>query len=394
MFWNRNHAILLLLAIILVPMAILYNGVGFEKLILGESPEDSYPIDLRLRWIEERLFVMGRNPQLYGHPDPELPQSHTPMKSLGGSYPPWAYTTGLLLVPPWNWTATRIYYAALCLLSLVVISYLSVQATRGFSVLEKIGAVSGILACFPFAICISYGQYGVPITACLAAALLLTERGHDSWAGLLVGIALVKPQLSGLFVLALLVRGRLRVVAWALVYVASASCLAWAVTGSDPLSMMKRTSQEAAEFSFLSHNPLVGLLKPHIGFAATTATLAVAGATVTIATLAIVGRSPGLLLDFALCAVVAMYWSYRKHYDVVLMVFPLLSVFLQWRRTQSTRWGVAYVLLGASLWLPIRHSQWTYGAVQAAHVCIWVGVFAATMAAAKKQDLINTLEYK
>src|SRR4051812_8392 len=99
----RRDAIHWTFAATLSLLAIAYNGAGFHGLLFGASTDTSYPIDLRLRWVEGRLIVGGLDPQVLGHPDLDMPASHAPMSTLGGSYPPWAYTTGLLLVPPLGW---------------------------------------------------------------------------------------------------------------------------------------------------------------------------------------------------------------------------------------------------------------------------------------------------
>jgi hypothetical protein len=80
----------------LVLLGTVSTSAGVHRLV-GDVP-GSYPVDLRLRWCEERQFASGLNPQLQGHDDPMLSSVHESMRHIGGSYPPWSYTTGLLLV--------------------------------------------------------------------------------------------------------------------------------------------------------------------------------------------------------------------------------------------------------------------------------------------------------
>ena len=79
------------LAVVLACLGAVYTTSGLYRLV-ADVP-GSFPIDLRLRWVEERLVVEGRNPQLEGHPDPQLPPSHEVMRKAGGSYPPWSVRT-------------------------------------------------------------------------------------------------------------------------------------------------------------------------------------------------------------------------------------------------------------------------------------------------------------
>src|SRR5687768_16154172 len=85
---SRVRVLVLALAVV----AVAYNVLAFHRLV-ADVP-GSYPIDLRLRWIEHRLLADRLNPQVLGHPDPDLPESHARMRTQGGSYPPWAYTIG------------------------------------------------------------------------------------------------------------------------------------------------------------------------------------------------------------------------------------------------------------------------------------------------------------
>ena len=370
---TRRDALVWALAAGLALLAVAFNGAGFYGLLFGASPETTYPIDLRLRWIEGRLVVRGLDPQVLGHPDPDMPPSHAPMGTMGGSYPPWAYATGLLLAPPVGWAATRACYAAVCAASLAVIGYWAYRLGAGSSPGLRACCVAGVLALFPLAICISYGQYGVPIAACLAASLMALEAGRDGLAGLCLGVALVKPQLSGLFALALLIRGRYRAVAWAGLYVALATCVTCVAVGADPMAMMRNTSREASRFWFLSHNPLVPLLADRLGFSAMTLLLGASGslACVLVAARARDDRPRDLARVFAACAIISMFWSYRRHYDTVLLAFPVACLAYACLEPGGLARTASYLLFGASLWLPIRHTQWDSPVVSIGHAFVW-----------------------
>ena len=71
---------------LIVPLGIVslaYTVLGLTYLTWDTA--FSYPVDLRLRWIEERLVWQGADPQVAGHPDLELPSSHEAMRRLGGA---------------------------------------------------------------------------------------------------------------------------------------------------------------------------------------------------------------------------------------------------------------------------------------------------------------------
>jgi glycosyltransferase involved in cell wall biosynthesis len=359
-------------------LAVLYCGLGFYCLLGNAS--FSYPIDLRLRWSEEKLIVAGTDPTLAGHPEADLPDKHRGMTKFGGGYPPWGYATGLLLAPPLPWTATAWYFAVLCFVALAVIGRWAwglgpEPGVRG----NALVAVS-VLAIFPIAICLSYGQYTLIASAFLVLCLILLERGNDAWAGVLLGAALIKPHLCGVFALVLLVRGRFRAAVFTALYLAAASGLVWWMTGSDPLSMLRRASEEATDsaraaiFSPQTTNPLAMLALPTFGPKLTTAILGGAGI-VAAGVLLFISRRRGapLLIDFAICAILTMFaGAYRKHYDCVLLLFPLAALILIWQRSRNRVAGLAALAFGATLWLPIRDSQWRLPLVAYGDLVVWL----------------------
>jgi hypothetical protein len=334
----------------------------------------SYPIDLRLRWIEERLVWEGVNPQVAGHPDSELPEVHEPMKELGGSYPPWAYSTGLVLVPPLPWRLVRWYAVLLNSAALGILGWWSYQQVHRFGRTWAWVSVGSALAMFPTSICLSYGQYGVIIAGCLAAVELLLQRRTgrcELFAGVALGVACVKPQLGGLFVLAVLLEGRWLSVATCVAYLAAASGLAWLLTGSDPVTMLRMSVQEASAFSLLSHNPLVPTARNWFGFQLATAILSLAGLAVGSALL-VLSRSYPRLVRWSICAVVSMFWGYRKHYDTPLIVFPLVGLLLAALERRGVIWWTAFAGFGLTVWAPIRDAQWNLSLVQWIDLIVWV----------------------
>lgn len=365
----RNWPAWLLAGFSALAAAYLIAGLARLAWDIGRSR----PIDLRLRWTESQLLLGGINPQTAGHPDAGLDRAHAAMRTLGGSYPPWAYATGVLLAPPLSWAWTRWYALLVNLAALAVIgSWAHSQVLRFGQTWARVAAVSA-LALFPISICISYGQYSVIVVACLTAVDQLLEdptTAREMFAGLLLGFACVKPQLAGLFGLALLFERRWATVAACAGYLAVASGFTSWLAGSDPLTMMRTSAREAAAFSFLSHNILSGWASAVLPFQTATAVLAVGG-TALAGWLLWSFRHEPRLIRWSVCAVVAMFWAYRKHYDVPLLIFPLTALLIAALNARMvTRW-LAYGLFGLTLWLPIRNAQWDLWAVQAADLAVW-----------------------
>jgi hypothetical protein len=362
---------------VLVAVALFYCAAGFFFLVV-DTPY-SYPIDLRLRWIEQKEVVSRLDPQLVGHPDAELLETHEGMKGLGGAYPPWSYTTAMLFYPPLSWEALRWYYASICALSVGLILWWASRLFLPPDRMTKVLAAASVTAVFPTAICISYGQFAVIIAACFALSLWLLERRRDGWAGILLGIALTKPHTAGLFALALLIRGRFRALAFAFAYLVLANCITWLLVGSDPLSMLRRASEESGTYLELSTNPLTFLLTPHFSPRSVTLSLGLVG-TLAAIVLLLKCRRAGypLVVDFSVCAILSMFWaSYRKNYDCALLVFPLATLLTMCPRSRLA--VLLFLLFGISLWVPIRADQWDLPVIQYAHLVIWLSGLVGLM---------------
>src|SRR3972149_1666398 len=69
-----------------------------------------------------------------------------------------------------------------------------------------------------------------------------------------------------------------------------------------------------------------------------------------------------------------MYWSYSRHYDLVLFTIPLTQLLLLWKGEQAKSAAVAFLLLGALLWSPIRIEMSRWPSVELAYAV--AGVFA------------------
>jgi hypothetical protein len=347
-------------SIVLTVLAAGYLSLGFVRLV-ADVP-GSYPIDLRLRSIEHGLLAQGLNPQLYGHPG--VPASHAKMVDQGGSYPPWAYAIGFVLVPPLPFDAVRWYFAALCVVALAV---MGVWAARQAGWLGAAGA----LAIFPAAICVSYGQYGVIVTALLAAGVSLIVAERPIWGGALLGAAMLKPQLAALIVLTVFLQGHYRAIASAIVVVIAASVATGIAVGAAPWRMLSNVGAEARLYYWLSHNPLLPWLTNTIGFQAAVMLLAVAGIALTVLVRLVQGDRPQLWHAVAAAVVITMFWSYRKHYDTVLMAVFLVPLLAAALRTSRPGLLVATLLVGVSLWLPIRDAQWDWRVVQVGDLVLW-----------------------
>ena len=366
-------------------LAIAYLALGFYTLVVDNS--FSYPVDLRLRWIEQGMIRQGLNPQDLTYPEHLLPELIIEQRNVRGNYPPWSYATGLILAPAISWQAVRISFACINLLAIAGVAY---WAFRQGEQLEKgwglVTAVS-VLATFPFCVCLSYGQYSIVVLAMLVACLELLRRDHMAAAGVALGIAAVKPQLAGLFFLVPLIfpfafHKKLRFLLGAAMYLAVASCaIAWYVN-STPWEMLGGPANESVKFFRLSNNPLIIWSSDLFGFSLGSKLLAVFVAGICALLLFVVRRQHNLLAGFSICAILSMYWSYSRHYDLVLFAVPLTQLLLLWTIKHAKTAALGFLFLGILMWCPIRIQMSRWPLVELAYAV--ASVFALVTIVAQK----------
>ena len=191
---------------------------------------------------------------------PVLSSVHSVMRKAGGSYPPWSYAFGVLLVPPVEWQLTRWYLALLCVIALIVSAHCSYRWAR-----PEVGRrrpQQGYL-CSPIS-----QQRSASVTAGTVCWLLgcnwapspaLGGR-REVLAGGLLGLAMVKPQLTGLLVLGLLLNGFFTTVAVVATLVGMRHACLCAGRGAMAVGTRPESSLRIEPVSQLSHNPLITAL--------------------------------------------------------------------------------------------------------------------------------------
>lgn len=367
-------------SIALGAIAFIYLGVGFFTLIFDTSI--SYPVDLRLRWIEQGLIRQGLNPQEHTYPEHLLPENVSAQKHVRGNYPPWSYTTGLLLAPPIGWQTVRGTFACVSFAAIIWIGIWCYRQGQMFGPGWGVVALTSALAAFPFCVCLSYGQYSIFVLAMILACLELLRRNKMFAAGITLGIAAVKPQLVGLLFLVPMIYpysipAKLRFLLGAAVYMAAASFAIASHVGSTPWEMLGGPANESIKFYQLSNNPLVIWSADAFGFSLGSKLLAVCVAGICALLLWATRRQNNLLAAFSICTILAMYWSYSRHYDLVLFTIPLVTLLGLATTGMSRLATLAFLLLGLMLWLPIRIEMSRWPSVELAYVVANIIAMAA-----------------
>ena len=221
------------------------------------------------------------------------------------------------------------------------------------------------LAWYPVLYSLSLAQPALVIVLITAAAWRLTERSRPYLAGVVLGLSVIKPQLTLLLPLVLLVSGRWKVaVAWA----ATASVLALAslaVIGGQGLSDYLSLLEEAQHVVNNRYFTFAYLLGP--GFLSYGAQAIVIGVAIVAAYL---NRKSSHARVFALglvaSAVGATYWHLQ---DYAILV---LAAWLFWRERPraSLRWLLLLIVIAGEFAWPLTPLPLLIG------VAVWLAALA------------------
>jgi Glycosyltransferase family 87 len=367
---------------VLAPLALAYTGYGFVLLVRGNT---GLPDDFMRRWREQRYVLMSIDPgdvfftyeeRMGRQPPPKLNFRHVEVEKEIGvldalAYPPWTYTTGILLhsMPlPW----ARLQYAFANLLALGSIWWWAMKQTpSGLPGLARCFLPLSMLGTMPFWCTLAYGQYGVLIVAMLAWSVSLSEAGWGVVAGILMGMAMLKPSFTLPFGLLLLCRRDWRAVAVAAMYVLGGGLLVCWMTQTPPETFMSQSQAGAVLYAL----DLPSLLKALVVVAHVPMKVALPGLTLIflIATgwwVMYTGDRASMLDRLAIAGLAARLFTYHRPYDDLLLVFLLVALTVRWMKRPTPSLVMATLAVGLSLWLPLGFGwKWPFAAMQ--HLC-WV----------------------
>jgi hypothetical protein len=286
----------------------------------------------------------------------------------GVVYPPWTYFSGALLFWP-PWPQVRVWFALINFASLIWIIRFVAAYARDQPKLDRLLLVLSVTAIAALCTTIGVGNYPVIVVALLVGAYQADQAGRPVLSGLLMGLAMLKPQLSGPFLLVALVRGRFRALTSAAIYVIVASIAIWMISGADPVRMLAQSVRMTAAYANTTDGLLTLVLDlgvPYRLAAPLTAIVCIA-----IFTPALwYYRDRSLMLLFAIAAVMSRLWTYNLNTSNLMLIFLLLALWRLALETRDTRAGALFLAVGASLWVPASLSE--HHAVQLAEHVIWL----------------------
>ncbi len=364
----------------LLVATVIYWGKGFFGLTYHKVP-----VDLRERWVEQQYLYKGQNPndvflyryaQTRGLPLPQTERDRRVDPAIGppidAAYPPWALFSNVAFQWP-GWPAVRIYFALVNLLALAFLALWAYRLGRPFGRTEAITLALVSTALSSYGTTLEVGQVGILVVALLAGALWAEERKSSYLAGLLLGAAMLKPTLSGPFLIPFLVQKRFRTLATAGTYLIGSSLVIWAITKTNPLEMLSQMVSDSYRYMKDGYGPVNVLLA--VGVAPQIVTGATALAVCLCATALMVARARrSLLVLFAIAGVAGRFWAYHKHYDNLILIFLLLMLGRVAFEDCRVMPRLFFVLVGLTLWSPGFFGN--YLPFQVLQSVLWIGGLA------------------
>lgn len=376
---DRFRPLRLTLTLVLALAALAYEAKGFAT-IIGTDLQD-----LRAQWILEKYIFNRQYPpdvvcghgEAYGATPIHTGRNDAIDPALGKppacAYPSWTFFTELLWMQP-NWRATCLLFGAWNLGGLALVLTWSYRMgvrwgrEQGWLLAMSAAAVSSICTT------LRNGQFGLLIVAFLLAAMLCDQRNREIFAGILLGIAALKPTIAAPFFIIFLVRRRISVLASSAAYLAAAVAVIWAVSGAPPLDMFREMAYGEKIAGMDGYGPVDWLKGMGLGHSLSNGIPAVVGIITGLAITIAFRRIP-LLPLMGMMSVISRLWAYHRHYDNVVLIFLLVALGEQMLRRQDRFSKAVFWMVGLSLWLPAKATEFEIFRVY--QMIAWAGGLAA-----------------
>lgn len=386
--WLRQENVLRVLLIgavvILLPLAVLSTTQGAQHLIT-----DTDPCDLTPYWVSAVLAREGLNPYAtyendMGAVKAQLPMSPDFVTRCGATVeerPPLTTPVHILLMLPFSFMdihTAAVVWTILQIVAGVAIPLIMLRFNEEAPSWQM--QLLGVLLLMSWSstrMALGHGQITLLVIMLAAVGLLLTCRGHEVWAGLLLGIALSKFTLIGGLLVYLLIYRYYKTIGVALLVQIAGFFLLALVIGESPLETMQAYTHlvtQGADVQSLIITGVISLdrwVQQFTGLTPSMASIAVllTGALIGVAVvlprylpdlLAVGKRAPGpqtpaeiVEANMLLVVLVMMtlLFSYHRIYDMpFLFIFfvPLASLHLPEQPTAAQKRVLAVWLLSAA----------------------------------------------
>ncbi|GFE71023.1 glycosyltransferase family 87 protein [Chroococcus sp. FPU101] len=354
--------ILYIITFILLVLSLAYLSKGFYNLVLNEKSAK----DLFQRWQEQQYIYQGAYPYDVGKTikvDPKIGMIRS------GGYPPWAFFTGFLFVPPISWNLTRLYFGLLNIISLVVLALFAFHLGKPYSCSKAWFSMAASLAISSHTTSLNNGQYGIIINAFLILMYWSLYKNWNLLAGLAFGVAMIKPNISALYIFVLLIRRRIKALISFSIYLTFATLVICYLTKLSPFYLMEGMFRYSSYFAKQGYSLINVLMNFGLDSEVATFVAPLLGLIV-ITIISYLCRNYSLLTLFAIASFVGRVWTYHRVYDNVMLIFLVFALLnLTFQNPKKLNIIVLSLLL-ITLWLPARITTLPY--VEISQMAIWV----------------------
>ena len=330
---------------------VLFLGIMAANLGRYLIFDGLYLWDARLRWQECAYVLHGLNPFDVMHSRvPSIESIGWLDASLGGTVP-WAYVLGNVINPGFlPYSAMCVYILALDFIApLVTALCMGRFLLRHRYVQDKYMAVLASLLVFApsmWANAVLFGNQSGIVCCCVILSMCVLEDS-ETLAGLLLAVAMCKPQVAFVFLFPLLCKKHWKAITVTSGTVLGSWLLAAILTESSPISMLTDIMDQG-----LSYNTsYYGLFNFLLGFGISTKVVLLldvaVGGVILLAAAAWMFRKKldnDWLLWYAVTAVVSVMWFYKQSHDYIILALPAIAIFCL-PHISLPAWGSILILL-------------------------------------------------
>lgn len=324
--------------------------------------------DFAHRWRSLQYLYQGHYPYFIRTYSPKFDPAIG--EATYGGYFPWSFFSLAGLIPPIPLAPARAYFAVVNVLALLILSAFVYRSFDPYGPRERAFAVISVLAISTHCTTLGLGQLGIVVNALLVLCFQCLKSGRLTWAGIFCGMALLKPNISGLYFLLLLTPKRYRAAMVTVSYLSLTSLFVAVATKTNVLKAILTPLDGLSSYADSGSFIIEFLSNTGIPIELAIFALMLASGAGCLFLLSKAGSMP-LIYQFAMLSVAGRLGMYHRSYDNVMLVF-LYIAFLHCLFTCPNRLNIGvFYLLGLSLWLP---ANWFDAPLMGvAQSVVWVG---------------------
>lgn len=314
--------------------------------------------DALWRWQECAYVLQGVNPFDVMTGARDASPFIGALAASGGTVP-WAYVLGNLINPGWcSFATVRLYLLALyatlpVLCAMCVYAYLldhRYTASRG----RALAASLLVFAPSLWANAVFFGNQSGIICCLIILALFLLQE-HEVLAGVLLAVAMCKPQIAAVFFLPLLVKRRWKAIGTAAAIVLASWAAAVAMTHTGVLEMLLQMLNQGLGYTN-SYYSYFGLFNILLQFGLSSRVVLVLDVLLGVGLFALLARvmfrerlDDDWLAWFALLSVISTCWFYKQSHDYVILSLACIAIFCCLRRVPAHLYLGMFIINGQLL---------------------------------------------